>query len=61
MVTVGVGEKIVAKTWKQGSNTKGAIVMQLPKHLCKRYGLEKPGQVVLESTEKGILIYKLEL
>ena len=37
-----------------------AILLAIPKHLCVRYDLENPCNVVFETTYKGILLYKLK-
>ena len=34
--------------------------MAIPKHLCVRYDLENPCNIVFETTYKGILLYKLK-
>jgi antitoxin component of MazEF toxin-antitoxin module len=51
-------EKEITKTWISGQNSCTLII---PKSVAKEYGLESPTHVVVERTDKGILIRKLEI
>ncbi len=51
-------EKDIAKTWISGQNCCTLIISR---KLAERYGLTEPSHVVLEGTERGILIRKLEV
>jgi antitoxin component of MazEF toxin-antitoxin module len=48
----------IAKTWLTGQNS---CTMIIPRDIAKAYGLEEPSHVVVEGTDKGILIRKLEV
>jgi len=50
-------KKEIMKTWMTGQNSCTLII---PKVIASRYGLTQPSHVVLEETDKGILIRKLE-
>jgi bifunctional DNA-binding transcriptional regulator/antitoxin component of YhaV-PrlF toxin-antitoxin module len=50
--------KEITKTWISGQNSCTLII---PKSVAKEYGLESPTHVVVERTDKGILIRKLEI
>ena len=51
-------KKEVSKTWISGPSSCTLII---PKSLAKSHGLDKPSHVLIEDTENGILIRKLEL
>jgi hypothetical protein len=51
-------EKEIIKTWLTGHHSCTLII---PKEFAKEYGLEEPSHVVVEGTERGILIRKLEI
>jgi len=50
--------KEISKTWISGPSS---CTLVIPKSLTKLHGLEKPSHVLIEDTEHGILIRKLEL
>ena len=50
--------KRISKTWISGQNS---CTLVIPKSIAKYYGLEEPANVIVEATEQGILIRKLEL
>ena len=50
--------KRISKTWISGQNSCPLVI---PKSIAKSYGLEEPANVIVEATEQGILIRKLEL
>ena len=50
--------KRISKTWISGQNS---CTLVIPKSIAKSYGLEEPAKVIVEATEQGILIRKLEL
>ena len=47
----------IAKTWISGQRS---ITLIIPKDIASRHGLAEPSHVVLEETDNGILIRKLE-
>ncbi len=51
------GDKDIAKTWISGQNCCTLII---GKKLAEKYGLTEPAHIVLEGTEEGILIKKLD-
>lgn len=51
-------QKEISKTWLSGP---GSCTLVIPKTVAKSHGLEKPSYVLIEDTEHGILIRKLEL
>jgi len=50
--------KEITRTWISGQNSCTLII---PKSVAKEYGLESPSHVIVERTERGILIRKLEI
>lgn len=52
-------DKQILKTWKGNSNN--SIVLTIPLRISKHHGLQEPCHVILESTEEGILVKKLNL
>jgi len=48
----------IVKTWLAGQHSCTLII---PKDFAKEYGLDKPCHVIVEGTEKGILIRKLDI
>lgn len=50
--------KRISKTWISGQNS---CTLVIPKSIAKSYGLEEPGNVIVEGTREGILIRKLDL
>jgi hypothetical protein len=48
----------IIKTWLAG---KHSCTLIIPKDFAKEYGLDKPTHVIVEGTEKGILIRKLDI
>ncbi len=50
--------KEITKTWISGQNSCTLII---PRSVAKEYGLDSPSHVIVEKTEEGILIRKLEL
>ena len=50
--------KRISKTWISGQNS---CTLVIPKSIAKSYGLEEPANVIVEATEQGILIRKLDL
>jgi len=51
-------KKEIMKTWLTGNRSCTLI---LPRSVAKEYGLEEPSHVIVEGTNEGILIKKLEL
>ena len=51
-------KKEIIKTWLAGQHSCTLII---PKDFAKEYGLDKPTHVIVEGTENGILIRKLEI
>jgi hypothetical protein len=51
-------KKEIIKTWLAGRHSCTLII---PKDFAKEYGLDKPSHVIVEGTEKGILIRKLDI
>lgn len=57
-------EPKIAKTWFTGGNAKyptRTVTLAIPRDFAIAYNLEKPTNVILTPTEKGILISKLEI
>jgi bifunctional DNA-binding transcriptional regulator/antitoxin component of YhaV-PrlF toxin-antitoxin module len=50
--------KEVTKTWVTGNSS---CTLVIPKKVAMDYGLEEPTHVVVERTDQGILIRKLEI
>jgi bifunctional DNA-binding transcriptional regulator/antitoxin component of YhaV-PrlF toxin-antitoxin module len=50
--------KEITKTWISGQNS---CTLVIPKSVARQYGLDSPSHVVVEATEQGILIRKLEV
>ena len=48
----------IAKTWISGTRS---VTLILERSIAEKYGLTEPSHVVLEATEEGILIKKLEV
>jgi hypothetical protein len=48
----------ITKTWVSGQNS---CTLVIPKSIVKEYGLDKPSHVVVEGTDKGILIRKVRI
>jgi hypothetical protein len=53
-----MSSKEISKVWIQG---KSSTTMVIPRNLALKYGLEDESHVVVEGTDKGILIRKLEI
>lgn len=51
-------EKQITRTWLSGHNS---CTLVIPKSIAGRYGLSTPSHVVIEATNDGILIRKLEI
>jgi hypothetical protein len=51
-------QKDITTTFMSG---KTSCTIIIAKEIAKKYGLDKPSHVVVEGTEKGILIRKIEL
>jgi len=51
-------KKEIIKTWLTGQKSCTLII---PKEIAARYNLLEPSHVVVEETESGILIRKLEV
>ncbi len=47
----------IIKTWISGQHSCTLII---PKEIALRYGLDEPSHVVVECTDKGILIRKIQ-
>jgi hypothetical protein len=52
------GKRIIGSTWLAG-NTSCTLI--IPKPIAQEYGIDKPSSVIIEGTERGILITRLEL
>jgi len=50
--------KEIIKTWLTGNRS---CTLVIPKEFAKEYGLDDPSHVIVERTELGILIRKLEV
>jgi bifunctional DNA-binding transcriptional regulator/antitoxin component of YhaV-PrlF toxin-antitoxin module len=50
--------KEVTKTYLSGAHS---YVLVIPKEIARRYGIDNPSHVIVEGTEEGILIKKLEI
>jgi len=53
-----VKNKEIIKTWLTGQRS---CTLVIPKEFAKEYGLLEPSHVIVEATENGILIRKLEV
>ena len=51
-------KKDVTTTFLTG---KMSCTLIIPKEIAKEYGIDKPSHVVVEATDEGILINKLEI
>ena len=51
-------EKDITTTYLSG---KTSCTIIIAKEIAKKYGIDEPSHVVVEGTEKGILIRKLEV
>jgi hypothetical protein len=51
-------KKDIIKTWLTG---KHSCTLVIPREFAKEYGLDEPSHVVVEGTENGILIKRLEM
>ena len=56
--TTANAQKEITKTWISGQNSCTLII---PRAVAVEYGLESPSHVVVERSDKGILIRKLDL
>jgi hypothetical protein len=52
------GEKDITTTYVSG---KTSCTIIIAKEIAKKYGIDEPSHVIVEGTEKGILIRKLEV
>ena len=50
--------KTITRTWLAGSHS---CTLVIPKDFAKELGLDKPSHVIIEKTNEGLLIKKLEL
>jgi hypothetical protein len=53
-----IAEKDITTTYLSG---KTSCTIIIAKEIAKKYGIDEPSHVVVEGTEKGILIRKLEV
>lgn len=53
-----INKKEIIKTWLAGNHS---CTLVIPKDFAKEYGLDEPSHVIVEGTEEGILIRKLEI
>jgi hypothetical protein len=53
-----IANKEIAKTWLSGQKSCTLII---PRKVAMEYGLSEPSQVIVERTQGGILIRKLEI
>lgn len=51
-------EKDITTTYLSG---KTSCTIIIAKEIAKKYGIDEPSHVIVEGTEKGILIRKLEV
>jgi hypothetical protein len=51
-------EKEITKTYLSGTHS---CVLVIPKEIARKYGIDNPTHVVVEGTDKGILISKLNI
>ena len=56
--TNNVIEKDITTTYLSG---KTSCTIIIAKEIAKKYGIDEPSHVIVEGTEKGILIRKLEV
>ena len=50
--------KEITKTYQSGSHS---VILCIPKNMARAYKIDTPSHVLIEATEKGILIKKLDL
>lgn len=50
--------KEITKTWISGKNSATLVI---PASVAREYGLDSPSHVIVEKTDQGILIRKLEI
>jgi len=50
--------RIIKSTFLSG---KLSTTIVIPIHIAKQYGIDKPSNVIIEGTDKGILIRKLRI
>jgi hypothetical protein len=53
-----IAEKDITTTYLSG---KTSCTIIIAKEIAKKYGIDEPSHVIVEGTEKGILIRKLEV
>lgn len=58
IVNLSKSEIEIIKTWHGNKNK--TILLALPAAMSKKYHLDEPSYVVLEPTEEGIFVRKLE-
>lgn len=58
MTTKNLRDVEITKTWVSGQKS---CTLVIPKSVANEYGLDEPSHVIVERTDKGILIRKLEL
>lgn len=51
----------VVRTWRSGGQTSNIILFTIPIELARQYELNEPTNVLMMTTDKGILIRKLEV
>lgn len=51
----------VVRTWRSGGQTSNIILFKIPIELARQYELNEPTNVLMMTTDKGILIRKLEV
>jgi len=51
-------DKEIIRTWLSGNCS---CTLVLPKDFAKEYGLDKPAHVIVQKTQDGLLIKKLEI
>lgn len=51
-------KRLIGTTWLAGN---ASCTLIIPKPIAHEYGIDKPSNVIIEGTDKGILISRLNL
>jgi len=52
--------KEITHTWASGAGGR-SISMLIPKTIARKHGMDKPASVIVEETDDGILVRKVDL
>jgi len=52
--------KKITHTWTSGTDGSSTCML-IPKDIARKFGMDKPASIIVEETEKGILIRKVDL